>query len=110
MWYDGKKRLSFFGGHPVSITKLTCNEIFGTLNPNRQSPYLVCEKTDGVRYLLIVAKVKASELIREMVPGEEAPHTEGLGALRSLRRPCLRRGDGRDGRVVQAIPAGEALV
>lgn len=76
MWYDGKKRLSFFGGHPVSITKLTCNEIFGTLNPNRQSPYLVCEKTDGVRYLLIVAKVKASELIREMVPGEEAPHTE----------------------------------
>lgn len=25
MWYDGKKRLSFFGGHPVSITKLSCN-------------------------------------------------------------------------------------
>lgn len=58
--YDGKKKLSFFGGHPVSITKLTCNEIYNTVNANRQSPFLVCEKTDGVRYLLIVAKVKAS--------------------------------------------------
>ena len=76
MFYDGKKRLSFFGGHPVSITKQTCNEIFSTLNNNRQSPFLVCEKTDGVRYILIVAKVKASELVREIQPGEEDPYTE----------------------------------
>ena len=54
-----KKRLPFFGGHPVSLTKEVSEEIFKTLNQERQSPYLVCEKTDGVRYLLVVAKVPA---------------------------------------------------
>jgi hypothetical protein len=76
MLYDNRRRLSFFGGHPVSITKLSSNEIFGALNENRQSPYLVCEKTDGVRYLLIAAKVNYAQLSREIIEGEESPYTE----------------------------------
>ena len=48
------KSVPFFGGHPLSLTKKDENTIFDRLNPNKQSPYLVCEKTDGVRYLLIV--------------------------------------------------------
>lgn len=63
-----KRRLPFLGGHPVSITKESCNAIFSTLVTTteglRVSPYLVCEKTDGVRYLLIVAKVGQSDLHR----------------------------------------------
>lgn len=78
MWYDNRRRLPFFGGHPASITKQSCNEIFDpkNLNPSRQSPYLVCEKTDGVRYLLVVAKVGYAELQREVRMGEEPPYTE----------------------------------
>ena len=56
-WPNYRKRLPFFGGHPASITKQSCNDIFTQLNSQRQSPYLVCEKTDGVRYLLILARV-----------------------------------------------------
>lgn len=59
--YDNNNRgtVPFFGGHPVSVTKKDEKEIFeaGSSRPiegRRQSPYLVCEKTDGVRYLLIV--------------------------------------------------------
>lgn len=64
MWYNGKKGLPYFGGHPESITKQYTNQIFEALNASNQSPYLVCEKTDGVRYLLVVAKVNYAELIR----------------------------------------------
>ena len=67
------------GGHPVSITKESCNAIFSTLvtagDGARVSPYLVCEKTDGVRYLLIVAKVGQSDLHREKGSDEIAPFT-----------------------------------
>ena len=36
------------------MTKKDENTVFNTLNKNWQSPYLVCQKTDGVRYILIV--------------------------------------------------------
>lgn len=55
----------FIGGHPVSITKTSLAEIGNTLNANKQSPYLVCEKSDGVRYLLLVARVFKPDLLRE---------------------------------------------
>jgi hypothetical protein len=76
IWYNNRRRLPFFGGHPVSVTRQSCNEIFASLNADKLSPYLVCEKTDGVRYLLIVTKVNYSELNREVIPGEESPYTE----------------------------------
>jgi hypothetical protein len=76
MWGYKQRRLPFFGGHPASITKQTCNEIFTSLNPLKQSPFLVCEKTDGVRYLLVIARVSYKDLTRDVRPGEEAPYTE----------------------------------
>lgn len=70
-WPNYRKRLPFFGGHPVSITKQSCNEIFEKLNPERKSPYLVCEKTDGVRYLLIVARVTKDDAKKHARPNKE---------------------------------------
>ncbi len=75
-----KRRLPFLGGHPVSITKESCNAIFSTLIMTaeglRVSPYLVCQKTDGVRYLLIVAKVGQSDLHRQKGSEQTAPFTQ----------------------------------
>lgn len=76
MWGYKQRRLPFFGGHPASITKQTSNEIFNSLNASRQSPYLVCEKTDGVRYLLVIARVSYKDLTRDVRLGEDAPYTE----------------------------------
>jgi mRNA guanylyltransferase len=58
-----RRRQIFFGGHPVSITRQSCQDIF-TLDNAVGSPYLVCEKSDGVRYLLVVAKVKRGDCLR----------------------------------------------
>jgi len=59
-----RKRQIFFGGHPVSITRQSCQDIF-TLDHYKSSPYLVCEKSDGVRYLLVVAKVEKEDSLRD---------------------------------------------
>jgi hypothetical protein len=65
-----KKRQIFFGGHPVSITRQSREEIF-TLPAHNVSPFLVCEKSDGVRYLLVIAKVLREDATR---PLEETEH------------------------------------
>ena len=70
-----KKRQIFFGGHPVSITRNSCKEIF-ELNHNRTSPYLVCEKSDGVRYLLVVARVLPADAIRAHIEEGEDTVTQ----------------------------------
>jgi hypothetical protein len=92
--WNYKKRLPFLGGHPVSITKESCNAIFSTLNNLRESPYLVCEKTDGVRYLLVIARVGVSDLHREKGPDEHAPFTESFFVSRQgLGKPIAYSAD-----------------
>ena len=59
------KNVTFFGGHPLSMTKKDENTIFDCLNEKNQSPYLVCEKTDGVRYLLIITNEDSYFISRE---------------------------------------------
>ena len=67
--YKYKRNISFFGGHPVSITKQSLNSIFTDIKQNNdgtaESQYLVCEKTDGVRYLLLICHVAEEDLISD---------------------------------------------
>lgn len=58
------REVSFFGGHPFSLVKKDENKIFMT-KPGGYSPYLICEKTDGVRYMLIVTNTDHFLISRE---------------------------------------------
>lgn len=68
--------LKFFGGQPVSLSRThLSNRVFKIETDNRTNEvkpndYLICEKTDGVRFLLIITSFEDSNYLMSRLEGK----------------------------------------
>ena len=74
-YFPTLKRQPLIAGQPASLTAASLNDILAARNAKGESPYLVCQKSKGVRYLLLVARVCRADLLREP-PLQEQTYTQ----------------------------------
>lgn len=68
--------LTFFGGHPKSLEKQEVEMIFRIEDDRvkvKPCQYNVCEKTDGWRYILIVAETGECYFVSRNTRGDKMP-------------------------------------
>nr|CEL68642.1 TPA: AT3g09100/MZB10_13, related [Neospora caninum Liverpool] len=93
----GWSRESFPGGQPVSLSKSNLTELF-------RNPYVACEKTDGIRFLLLAASgciflIGRKEEVR-MIPDKFLPRK---GRLQEPQQLTLLDGE----LVMDRLPDGD---